>query len=75
MPIARLAIPPCVFGNPFFSFLKNTPITGFFVSQRKGRFDIGVISTMLGKACYMDPFPNNRIKQNVVQQVKNFIRQ
>jgi hypothetical protein len=39
------------------SVLKNTPITGFFVCQRKGKFDIGVFSTILGKACYMDAFP------------------
>jgi hypothetical protein len=47
------------------SFSKNTTITGFFVCQRKGKFDIGVISTILGKACYMDAFPYTRIKQNV----------
>jgi hypothetical protein len=44
---------PYIFGNPFFflPIVKNTPITGFFVGQRKGKFDIGVISTILGKAC------------------------
>jgi hypothetical protein len=34
----------------FLSLLKNTPITGFFVCQRKGKFDIGVISKLIGKA-------------------------
>jgi len=34
------------------AFSKNTPIMGFFVCHRKGKFEIVVISIIFGKAVY-----------------------
>jgi hypothetical protein len=50
----RHAIPPLYFWKSIFflSLLKNTLITGFFVCQRKGKFEIVVISIIFGKAVY-----------------------
>jgi hypothetical protein len=42
----RQAIPPLYFWKSIFflSLLKNTLITGFFVCQRKGKFEVGLFS-------------------------------
>jgi hypothetical protein len=50
-----------------FSALNKNPLNkGFFVGQRKGKFDIGVISQGWGKAWYFSIIPMMvRIKKKI----------
>jgi hypothetical protein len=64
---------PYIFGNPFFflPIVKNTPITGFFVCQRKGKFDFGVFSSILGKECQIEILSTFKEERKTLRAIKS----